>query len=380
MTKRDYYEILGVAKTATKDEIKKAYRTLALKYHPDRNPDNKESEEKFKEAAEAYGILSDEKKRQQYDQFGHAGESMGGFNQGAQNGMNMNDIFEHFGDIFGDIFSGQQASGRGGRKKTKLTPKQGHDLQKEVSISLKEAFEGVKKDLTYYHFAACEECSGSGAEKNSKPESCTQCSGSGQVFFKQGFFNFAQTCPRCGGEGLIIKDPCKKCKGQSRIQKYGTISITIPKGIFDQADLRIQGKGDAGIYGGTSGDLYIKVHVIADKQFHRVNDDLECTIMLTYPQLVFGAEVDITSIDESTETIKIPQGCKVGERIVIAGKGFHKIRGRTRGDLVVITNCNVPKKISPKAQELLKEYSAEIGTETSNRNGGISGFFKKFLG
>ena len=238
----------------------------------------------------------------------------------------------------------------------------------------------TQKDLTYYHFAACEECSGSGAEKNSKPESCTQCSGSGQVFFKQGFFNFAQTCPRCGGEGLIIKDPCKKCKGQSRIQKYGTISITIPKGIFDQADLRIQGKGDAGIYGGTSGDLYIKVHVIADKQFHRVNDDLECTIMLTYPQLVFGAEVDITSIDESTETIKIPQGCKVGERIVIAGKGFHKIRGRTRGDLVVITNCNVPKKISPKAQELLKEYSAEIGTETSNRNGGISGFFKKFLG
>ncbi|KKR96843.1 MAG: Chaperone protein DnaJ [candidate division TM6 bacterium GW2011_GWE2_41_16] len=375
MPKRDYYEILGVQKSASKEDIKKAYRTLALKYHPDRNPGNKEAEEKFKEAAEAYDVISDNKKRAQYDQFGHS--EAGNFGSYNQN-MDMNDIFEHFGDVFGDLFGAQTRKQT--RKKTKLTPKHGHDLQKEVSITLKEAFEGTKKEFSYNHFVGCTDCKSTGLEKDSKAEPCKECGGTGQIHIRQGFFALTQACPRCSGEGLIITHPCKTCKGQSRIQKFDTISVTIPKGIFDQADLRVSGKGDAGMYGGETGDLYIKVRVLEDKNFKRMGDDLVCTVMLTYPQLVLGADMEITSIDDSKETIKIPQGCPVGERIVINGKGFHKIRGRTRGDLIVITNCHIPKKLNAKSQDLLKQYSAEIGTDTNSTTGGISGFFKRFLG
>ena len=282
MAKQDYYQVLGISKTATQDEIKAAYRKLALKYHPDRNPGNKESEEKFKEAAEAYEILSDEQKRQQYDQFGHEGPQMGGF--GGQ-GMNMDDIFSNFGDIFGDMFSGS-----GGRraKKTGLTPKDGHDIQKEISISLEESFLGVTKNITYYHFVNCAVCKGKGAEAGSKISQCTQCQGTGNVYYKQGFFAFSQSCGKCQGEGFIIQSPCKTCKGQSRVQQYDTLSINIPKGIFDGADLRDVGKGDAGVYGGNSGDLYIRIRVMPDKKFKRVGDDLECSLTLTYPELVFG--------------------------------------------------------------------------------------------
>lgn len=371
-TKRDYYEVLGVAKNASAEDIKAAYRKLALKYHPDRNPNNKEAEEKFKEAAEAYEVLSDQQKRQQYDQFGHAGPEMGGF--GGQ--ANMDDIFEQFGDIFGDLFGGQQRK----RKKTGPSPKRGHDLAKDVSITLEESFLGTKKEITYYHFAVCETCHGKGMPKGVSVQVCNQCHGYGQVHYRHGIFAYSQTCSACSGEGYIIPQPCATCHGQSRVQRYDTISINIPKGIYEGAELRVAGKGDAGVYGGEPGDLFLKMHVMPDKLFKRIEDDLHCSVTLTYPQLVFGCQIEIENIDKTKETIKIPSGCPVGEEIILPGKGFAKIRGKGRGNLVITTRCDIPKKLSTEAEETLRKYSEQIGTKVDSAQGSIAGFFKKFLG
>ncbi len=372
MSKKDFYEVLGVARTASADEIKAAYRKLALKYHPDRNPGNKEAEEKFKEAAQAYEVLSDEKKRKAYDQFGHAGMGAG---QGFSNqGMNMEDIFEHFGDVFGDIFNQHRP-----RKKTGPEPRRGHDLHKDISISLKDAYTGTKQEIAYYHFETCDLCKGKGTKAGTKAVVCATCKGTGEIHFSQGFFMYTQACSTCGGQGFTIPSPCPSCNGQSRKQVYDKFNVTIPAGIFDGAELRIAGKGDAGVYGGPSGDLFLRVSVMPDKNFKRVEDDLTCTMLLTYPQLVFGSQVEIENIDGSKETIKISKGCPVGERIIVAGKGFPKLRGTGRGNLVVITNCDIPKKLSDAAKEHLTQYSREIGTSTQG-NSGLSGFFKKFLG
>ncbi len=378
MEKRDYYEVLGVSKTASNDEIKRAYRKLAMQYHPDRNPDNKEAEEKFKEAAEAYEVLSDETKRKQYDQFGHAAGQMGG-GAGFEGFQNMDDIFAHFGDIFGDIFGG------GSRQQTKRKPqptaKRGHDLIKEVSITLEEAFSGTKKEITYYHFTSCSTCRGKGTEQEKNIEVCPKCRGTGEMHYRQGIFVYSQSCAECSGQGFIIKNPCNTCKGQSRIQKYDTLSVSIPKGIFNSAELRVAEKGDAGIYGGKSGDLIISVHVMPHKHFKRADDDIECTVSTTYPQLVLGADIDITNIDGTKETIKIPRGCPVGERISIKGKGFHKIRGKGRGNLVVTITCNIPKNLSAEAESSLRTYAEQIGSDVDDTSSGaISGFFKRFLG
>jgi molecular chaperone DnaJ len=380
MSKRDYYEILGVSRTATADEIKAAYRKLALKYHPDRNPDNKEAEEKFKEAAEAYEVLSDAKKRPQYDQFGHAGMGAGMGGHGGHGGMNMDDIFESFGDIFGSMFGGGAGGGSRKRKKSGPEPKRGHDLTKEIEISLKDSFLGVKKEISYYHFFSCDTCKGFGAKSGTKATQCNTCHGNGQVQYKQGFFIYAQVCGTCGGDGYIIASPCTSCNGQSRVQKYDKFTITIPEGIFDGAELRITGKGDAGVYGGGEGDLFVKINVLPDKNFKRVGDDLVCNVLLTYPQLVLGSQVEIESIDGTKESIKVPKGCPVDEKIMVTGKGFPRLKSSTRGNLVVVAKCHIPKKLSSEAKKALTEYSTLIGTSTDDSEGTISGFFKKFLG
>lgn len=376
MNKKDYYQILGVAQDASAAEIKAAYRKLALKYHPDRNPNNKEAEEKFKEAAEAYEVLSDQEKRKRYDQFGHAGfEGMGG---NAGQGMNMEDIFESFGDIFGDIF------GMGGRKRSRRNqgpqPQRGHDLSKEIEISLKESYLGTKKDITYYHFVTCDRCHGKGTQPGTTVQVCATCGGTGQATYKQGFFMYSQPCAACRGEGYTIPSPCPTCSGQSRVQKYDKFSVTIPKGIFDGAELRIANKGDAGVYGGSAGDLFLHIHIMPDKKFKRINDDLVCNILLTYPQLVFGCHLEIERIDGVNETIKIPKGCPVGEKIIVPGKGFQRLRNSSYGNFVVITQCHIPKKLTPEAKKMLTEYSKLIGTDTDEKEGMVSGFFKKFLG
>lgn len=378
MAKRDYYEILGISKSASADEIKKAYRKLALKYHPDRNPDNKEAEAKFKEAAEAYETLSNAQKRTQYDQFGHAG--MSGMGPGGPGqGMNMDDIFESFGDIFGDIFGG--SSGRGRRQRSSgPEPKRGHDLYKDIQITLKESYIGTKVEIGYYHFVSCKTCAGKGTEADSGIETCVTCQGTGQMNFRQGFFMYSQPCSDCGGNGYIIKSPCTECKGQSRVQVYEKFTLTIPRGVFDGAELKAAGRGDAGVYGGPAGDLLIRVQVRGDKTFRRVGDDLVCSVMLTYPQLVLGSQVEVEIIDGTKETIKIPKGCPVGERILIPGKGFTKIKSTIKGNLVIITQCHIPKKLSEKAKQLLTNYSQEIGTSTDSPEGILSSFFKKFLG
>jgi molecular chaperone DnaJ len=377
MNKKDYYKILGVEKTASADEIKDAYRKLALKYHPDRNPDNPEAESKFKEAAHAYEVLSDAEKRRTYDQFGEEGVSgMGG--HGAHGGMNMDDIFESFGDIFGNVF-GQQQQRRA--RRTGPQAQSGHDLAKELSITLKESFLGTKKEISYYHFFSCETCHGKGMKAGTSAQQCTTCKGAGQIQHRQGFFMYTQACHTCGGQGYIIPSPCSECHGQSRVQKYDKFNVTIPQGINDGAELRISGKGDAGVYGGDAGDLFIRIQVLPDKKFSRSGDDLVCHLMLTYPQLVLGSQIEMESIDGTIETIKVPRGCAVNEKIIVPGKGFHKLRSAVRGNLVVIAECHIPKKLSKEAKQALTEYSDIIGTDTSAESGGfISGLFKKFLG
>jgi len=375
MAQQDFYATLGVSSSASQDEIKTAYRKLAMKYHPDRNPDNKEAEEKFKEITQAYEILSDPKKRTQYDQFGAAGPGGAGWDFTAGAGPTMEDIFENVGGIFGDLFAG----GARRRKKTGPTPKRGHDLAKDITITLEDAFKGTTKEITYYHFVSCPDCKGKGMPAGTSTTTCPDCKGTGQVIMRHGFFSFPQVCSSCSGEGFTIPTPCSGCNGQSRIQKYDTLSVNIPKGIYDGADLRLTGRGDAGIFGGNAGDLYLKINVKPHDTFYREDDDIVCTVKCTYPQLVFGAQIEIKNIDGSKQTIKIPSGTPVGKQIKVAGKGFHKIRGKGRGNLIIITSCDIPKKLSAKAEKDLRSYSEEIGTNISE-NGGVAGFFKKFLG
>ena len=373
---KDYYEILGLSKNASHDEIKASYRKLALKYHPDRNPDNKEAEEKFKEAAHAYEILSNPEKRKQYDQFGHAGPQMGGFGNAA-GGMSMDDIFRNFEDIFGDIF------GQGQRRRSRKagpTPKRGHDLAKDLTITLKEAFTGKTAEIKLYHAEQCPDCNGRGMPKGVTPNMCKECSGSGQIGYTQGIFMYTQACPVCHGEGYTISDPCKTCKGQSRIQQYTTLNVNIPAGIYNGAELRIPSKGDAGIFTGPSGDLYLHIKVQENPHFKRVQDDLECKVKLTYPQFVFGSQVEVENIDGSKENLKIPKGHQAGERLIISGKGFPKLKSSGRGNLIVIPQCDIPRKLSTEAEEVLKQYSEIIGTQTDSSDGVIKSFFKKFLG
>jgi molecular chaperone DnaJ len=382
-TKKDFYEVLGVSKTASQDEIKKAYRTLAMKYHPDRNPNDKSAEEKFKEIQEAYSILSDPQKRQQYDQFGHAAEGMGGFS-GFQD---MGDMFrQHFGeqgfeDIFSTIFGAGAAGGRRRKKSVGPTPQRGLDLEKEIMITLEEAFSGIKKDITVYHFVPCDACNHTGKQATSKVEVCSTCQGTGTLSFSSGIlFVQAGACHACSGQGFVFKNPCTRCHGQSRIQQYDNVTVTIPKGIYNNAVLRVPGAGDAGVYGGPAGDLLVTVTIAPHKRFKRSKDDLECIVTVTYPQLVLGALIEIENIDGSKESLKIPRGCAIGERIIIKGKGFPRLQESGRGNLIVTTACDIPTKLSADAEKTLRKYSEEIGTKVNEEAGTISGFFKKFLG
>ena len=374
MSKQDYYEILGVSKESTKEEIKKSYRKLALKYHPDRNPDNKAAEEKFKEAAEAYEVLSNVEKKKKYDQFGHAG-MQGGTDYHSYG--DMSDIFESFGDIFGNIFGGrpQQQTRRSGP-----IPQKGHDLSQPLNINLKESYLGCKKEIRIYHYVSCSTCHATGCKPGTKPQTCYACQGTGQVVNRQGFFAFSQPCKSCHGQGYTISSPCQECRGQSRIQKHSKLVVNIPAGIYNNAELRVSGKGDAGVFGGPSGDLYLTISIETNKKFHRKNSDLVTHLNVTYPQLVLGAQIEIDNIDETKETIKIPKGCPVGKELIIPGKGFKNLHGRGNGNLVIIPQCDIPKKLNAQTKEALLGYAKKLGEQTSDSNGGISGFFKKFLG
>ncbi len=352
MSKKDYYEILGVTKTATEVEIKAAYRKLAIKHHPDKNPGDQEAEEKFKECAEAYSVLSDSSKRASYDRFGHAGVGAGaGAGAGFDPGFtNIEDIFDLFG--FGDMFGGGT---RGGRR---ATVQRGSDLRYDLQITLEEAATGKEEKLKIPRLEKCGECKGKGTESGTEPETCITCQGSGQTRFQQGFFSVMRTCANCSGKGQIIKHPCKECKGAGRIEKEKKLEIKIPAGVETGSRLRINGEGEGGPNGGPSGDLYVVIHVAEHEIFERQGANLYASVPISFTQAALGAEVKVPTLEEEEE-LKIPAGTQTGTVFRLRSKGMPSLGGRGKGDLFVAVTLITPKTLT-KDQRKLLEQLAEI--------------------
>jgi len=343
MTKRDYYEILGVSRTATEVEIKKAYRTLAVQYHPDKNPGDGAAEEKFKECAEAYAVLSDSQKRSQYDRFGHQGVGSGGFDPGFSN---IEDIFDLFG--FGDMF--------GGRQRTRSRVQRGSDLRYDLEITLEDAANGKDETLRIPRLETCGECTGTGAEKGSSAENCISCGGSGQTRYQQGFFSVMRTCPNCSGKGTIIRNPCKECKGQGRIERERTLEIKIPAGVETGSRLRVSGEGESGVNGGPSGDLFVVVHVKEHDVFERQGANLYSAVPVSFAQAALGADIKVTTLD-GEEDLKIPAGTQTGTVFRLKAKGMPELGGRGRGDLFVAATLITPKNLTKEQRKLLEKLA-----------------------
>jgi molecular chaperone DnaJ len=357
VSKRDYYEVLGVSRTASDQEIKSAYRKLALKYHPDRNPGDKVAEDRFKEAAEAYAVLADTDKRHIYDRFGHpglGGAATGGFDPTVFTGFE--DILGGLGDIFGigEMFGGQRR--RGG-------PQRGADLRYDLEISFDESAGGVETTIQIPRQETCETCKGSGAAAGSKPTTCPQCQGRGQLRYQQGFFTVARTCGQCRGTGSIISSPCATCRGTGRVQQTRKLTVKIPAGIASGQRLRLSGEGEAGAGGGPAGDLYVVVHVQEHPFFHRDGNDLFCEIPLNYTTLALGGEITIPSL-EGEQTLKIPEGTQTGATFRLRGKGMSDVvAGRGRGDLLVTVKVVTPKKLTKDQRKVLEQLAEALPKE-----------------
>ena len=356
MSKRDYYEILGVSRTATEQEIKSAYRKLALQFHPDRNPGDKAAEEKFKEAAEAYAILADTDKRHMYDRFGHAGlggAATGGFDPTVFTGFE--DILGGLGDIFGfsDVFSGGRR--RGG-------PQRGADLRYDLEISFEEAARGTETSIQIPRQETCEACSGSGAAPGTKATACPQCHGRGQLRYQQGFFTVARTCGQCRGSGSVVAKPCPSCRGAGRVPKERKLTVRIPAGIATGQRMRIGGEGEAGAAGGPAGDLYVVIHVQDHPFFQRDGNDLYCEIPVNFPTLALGGEITIPTLD-GDQTLKVPDGTQTGAAFRVRGHGMPDVGGRGRGDLIVTLKVSTPKKLSRDQKKLLEQLAAVLPKE-----------------
>ncbi len=345
MSQRDYYDVLGVSKSAGEGEIKSAYRKMALKYHPDRNPDDKSAEEKFKQAAEAYAVLADPEKRRRYDQFGHAGVGAG-----APGGQPFDPtVFADFGDILGglgDLFG----FGGGGRR----GPRRGADLRYDLEISFEEAATGTETTLQIPREEQCNTCGGSGSAPGSTPEKCGQCQGRGQVRFQQGFFTVARTCPQCGGIGRVIAKPCQSCNGHGRIGRERKLTVKIPPGIATAQRLRLSGEGEHGGPGAPPGDLYVVVQVNDHEFFQREGDDLYCDIPVSFPTLVLGGEIEVPTLKDAT-TIQIPKGTQADTHFRLRGHGMPNVNGRGYGDLYVGVKVMVPKKLSREQKTLIED-------------------------
>lgn len=358
MSKRDYYEILGISRTATEVEIKKAYRTLAVQYHPDKNPDDPHAEEKFKECAEAYSVLSDSQKRAAYDRFGHAaaGAGAGGFD--ASGFGNIEDIFDIFG--FGDMFGG-----RGGR--TRSSVQRGGDLRFDLEITLEDAAEGKEEKIRIPKLEKCDECDGVGAEKGTKPEACITCGGSGQTRYQQGFFSVMRTCPNCQGRGQVIRTPCKECRGAGRIEKEKTLELKIPAGVETGSRLRITGEGEAGINGGASGDLFVVIHVKEHETFERQGANLYSAVPITFAQAALGAEIKVKTLD-GEEDLKIPAGTQTGTVFRLKSHGMPALGGRGKGDLFVAATLITPKSLSKEQRKLLEQLAEVEDTDFNDES------------
>lgn len=371
--KRDFYEVMGVPKNATDDEIKKAYRKLAKQYHPDLNPGDKEAEAKFKEVNEAYEVLSDKDKRARYDQFGHAGVDPN-FGGGAGGGSPFSGDID-LGDIFNSFFGG--FGGGGARRANPNAPRRGSDTEAVVNISFEEAAKGCRKTIAYNKVEPCPECGGTGAEKGTSPTTCTQCGGTGQVRINQrtpfGMVQTARACDRCGGTGHVIDSPCHTCSGSGRVRKQRTIEINIPAGVDNDQMLTVGGQGNAGANSGPAGDLHVYVNVRPHPIFERRGDDVWCEMPITFSQAALGAEVTVPTIDGRV-SYQVREGTQPGDVFKLKGKGIPHLNGRGRGDQYVRMTVEVPKNLSPKQKEILQEFDTHIEEKNYQKR---KGFFDK---
>ena len=363
VTKVDFYEVLSVSRDASDQELKTAYRKLAMQYHPDRNPGDQAAEEKFKECSEAYQVLSDPEKRAAYDRYGHAafngsssgaGNPFGGGFAGAQD----------LGDIFGEMFNMGGARGKGSRVQ------RGRDLRYEMPLEFEEAVFGVEREIKIRRAEACTECRGSGAAKGRQPITCTQCEGRGQQRFQQGFFSVARTCSTCGGTGTLIVDPCTVCRGETRVQTEHKILVKVPAGVEDETRIRYQGEGESGKFGGPAGDLYVVLSVKPHKFFEREGDDLHCVMPISFPQASLGTELEIQTLDGS-ESLKIPEGTQSGRTFRLRGKGVPHLNDRGKGDLVVEIRVETPSKLSKQQKELLRQLGETMTVDNVPTSRGI---------
>jgi len=347
--KRDYYEVLGVTRSCSEQELKSAYRKLALQYHPDRNPNNPDAEEKFKEVSEAYAILADSEKRSVYDRYGHAG--LGGMpGQGA--GFDPS-VFQDFNDIFGEFFGfGDLFGGGGGRRRSRA--QRGADLREDLTLEFEESFFGTETKVTVRRHEACEECRGSGAAPGKGPTTCRACQGRGQVRYQQGFFSIARTCPSCQGTGNVITDPCPKCKGDGRVLRQRTVDAKIPAGVEDGTRIRFAGAGEVGQFGGPAGDLYVVLHVKEHPFFAREGNDLHCVVPISVTQAAMGAEVRVPTM-EGEHHLKVPEGTQPGTVFRIKNRGVPVLNGHGKGDLYVELRVQIPSKLTKRQRELLQE-------------------------
>ena len=362
--KRDYYEVLGVERNSAGEEIKRAYRKLAVKFHPDKNPDDPHAEEKFKELGEAYDVLMDPDKRAAYDRFGHAAFAQGGAGFG---GGGFHDPFEIFREVFGGggfgggIFDTFFGGGGGGRSDDR---QRGSDLRYDMEIKLEEAAFGAEKEIEIEKLDACDKCHGSGAEPGSRKTSCPTCAGRGQVISSRGFFHISQTCPRCHGAGDIVEKPCEKCRGEGRVEKLSRIKLKIPAGIQEGTRLRSPGNGEAGIGGAAAGDLYVVVHIKEHKIFHREADDLYCDVPIPFSVAALGGEVDVPTL-EGRANVKVPTGTQSGQMFKLRGKGITNVNGRSHGDLFARLIVEVPSRLNPEQRQKLEEFAALCGEENT---------------
>lgn len=364
MDKRDYYETLNVSQDAGDDEIKKAYRKQAMKYHPDRNPGDKDAEEMFKEAAEAYEVLRNNEKRQIYDQYGHEGLQGTGFSGFS----GFNDIFSSFGDIFEEFFGFGSRSG--GRDRSR----RGNDLRYNTTISLEEAFSGKEEEVVYNRWETCEICTGSGVTPGSKPQTCSTCQGSGSVVRSQGFFQIKTTCPSCNGQGRIITDPCKKCKGNGKIKAKRSINLKIPPGVDTDSQLRLRGEGEAGAYGGPAGDLFVAIRVKEHEFFSREGKHLFCELPVSFIQAALGDRVTVPVLGEDeVQELKIPQGTQPGDVLSLPGRGMPSLSRNRHGDLIIKIVVKIPKKLTQHQKQLLEEFEEGKRAKRGKKKSGLFG-------
>lgn len=370
MSKRDFYEVLGVSKSDDEKAIKKAYRRLAMKYHPDRNPDDEEAAEKFREATEAYEVLTDGEKRAAYDQYGHAGvDGQAGFGGGGFGGAGAGGFGDIFGDVFGDIFGGG-----GGRQHNPNAPQRGSDLRYRLDLDLEEAVHGTTVSIKVPTMVECDTCDGTGSADKSDPVTCTTCGGHGQVRMQQGFFSVQQTCPACHGRGTQVKNPCRSCRGEGRKQDQKTLSVKIPPGVDTGDRIRLSGEGEAGANGGPTGDLYVQVSVRQHAIFERDGKDLYCEVPVSFVDAALGGELEVPTLDGRVK-LKIPAETQSGKMFRLRSKGVKPVRGGSQGDLLCRVQVETPVNLTSRQKELLQEFQASMDETSHKHSPKKSGWF-----